>query len=141
LPPTQYLVMEVLAARHRLGENAWTFPSRLRPALGALSGLGLLWWKWATIPDHCLAGLTDAGRSSALSPTYQPPASKAGGTETEWGVRRPDLASGVRNCGSDGDSEQFARFIAAGQEKRGITGALVRRTVTYGPWEEGDGDG
>jgi hypothetical protein len=61
---------------------------------------------------------------------------RAEAIETEWGVRRPDLASGVRNCGSDGDSEQFARYIAADQEKRGITGALLRRTVTYGPWEE-----
>ena len=71
----------------------------------------------------------------SLTRTNRSPASTRGGAETEWGVRRPDLASGVRNCGSDGDSEQFARFIAADQEKRGITGALVRRTVTYGPWE------
>ena len=28
LPPTQYLVLDVLAARYRLGENAWTFPAR-----------------------------------------------------------------------------------------------------------------
>ena len=35
LPPTQYLVLEVLAARARLGEACWTFPSRLKPALNA----------------------------------------------------------------------------------------------------------
>lgn len=36
LPPTQYLVMEVLAARHRTGEPYWTFPSSLRQTLDAL---------------------------------------------------------------------------------------------------------
>ena len=35
LPPTQYLVMGVLAARARLGEPYWTFPSRLRPTMRA----------------------------------------------------------------------------------------------------------
>jgi hypothetical protein len=60
--------------------------------------------------------------------------------KTEWGARRPDLASGVFNTGSDEDAEKLARLLAADQEKRGITGALVRRTVTYGPWEEVHGD-
>lgn len=52
---------------------------------------------------------------------------------TEWGVRRPDLASGVFNAGS----ERMARFLAA---DCGGTGALVRRTVSYGPWEEASGE-
>jgi hypothetical protein len=54
---------------------------------------------------------------------------------TEWGARRPDLAGGVFNAGSDEGAERLARLIAADQERRGITGALVRRTVTYGEWE------
>jgi hypothetical protein len=33
LPASQYLVLEVLAARYRLGEPFWTFPSRFRRAL------------------------------------------------------------------------------------------------------------
>ena len=44
---------------------------------------------------------------------------------TEWGVRRPDLASGVFHAGSDQDAERLACLIAADQEQRGITGALV----------------
>jgi hypothetical protein len=56
--------------------------------------------------------------------------------ETEWGARRPDLASGVFNTGSGEDAEKMARLIASDQERRGIQDALVRRTVTYGPWEE-----
>jgi len=55
--------------------------------------------------------------------------------ETEWGARRPDLAGGVFNTGSDEGAERLARLIASDQERRGIAGALVRRTVTYGEWE------
>ena len=55
---------------------------------------------------------------------------------TEWGIRRPDLFSGVFNAGNDEDSEKVARDLAAEYEQKGITDALVRRTVTYGPWEE-----
>lgn len=57
---------------------------------------------------------------------------------TEWGVsgtRSTDLRSGLFNAGADDSSEKLARLIAADQEKRGFTGTLVRRTVTYGPWE------
>ena len=38
LPPTEYLVMDVLAARARLGEPFWTVPSRMRPTMRALAG-------------------------------------------------------------------------------------------------------
>lgn len=75
LPPTQYLILEVLAARYRTGEQAWTFPNRVRPALEALSKAGLLSWKSSSKPGLALAWLTDAGRAAALSPTYEPPAS------------------------------------------------------------------
>jgi len=74
LPPTEYLVMEVLAARTRLGETGWTFPSRLNKALETLEGRGLVRWKSATIERHSLAWLTDAGRGSALSAGYRSPA-------------------------------------------------------------------
>lgn len=36
LPPSQYLVMEVLAARYRLGEPHWPFLNRMRGTLSAL---------------------------------------------------------------------------------------------------------
>lgn len=75
LPPTQYLILEVLAARYRTGEQTWTFPNRVRPALEALSAAGLIGWKAA--PGLALAWLTDAGRAAALSPTYKPPAPDA----------------------------------------------------------------
>lgn len=44
---------------------------------------------------------------------------------TEWGVRHP-----TGRVFGTGDDETTARFIARGQ------GTVVRRTVTYSPWEE-----
>lgn len=41
-PPTQYLVMEVLAARHRLGEQFWPFPQNCRQPIDALADAGLV---------------------------------------------------------------------------------------------------
>jgi hypothetical protein len=74
LPPTQYLILEVLAARVRLGEHMWTFPDRLRPALNALQERGLIWWRSAPTPNDVQAYLTDAGKREALSDTYAVPA-------------------------------------------------------------------
>lgn len=76
LPPTQYLIMEMLAARYRLGEHMWTFPARLRPALNELQELGLIWWRSAPTPHDVQAYLTDAGREAAMSATYAVPADR-----------------------------------------------------------------
>lgn len=74
LTPTQYLIVEVLAARKRLGENAWTFPTRLRLSnFDQLGAHGLIEWKFATIPGHVLAWFTGYGVQSCLSSTYRPP--------------------------------------------------------------------
>ncbi|MEW2474627.1 hypothetical protein AB0875_12630 [Micromonospora gifhornensis] len=74
LPPTQYLILEVLAARHRLGETTWTFPSRFRAVLHALADAGLIGWKSGVAPRSYIAWLTGAGRSAVLSDTYVAPA-------------------------------------------------------------------
>ena len=55
---------------------------------------------------------------------------------TEWGVRRPDLQSGVFSTGCDESSERMARLMARDQARRGIRGALLCRVVTYPEWEE-----
>ncbi|MGV8909274.1 MAG: hypothetical protein ACOH1Y_09850 [Propionicimonas sp.] len=73
LPPTEYLIMDVLGARHRTGEGTWTFPSRLTPALRRLETADLIWWKSGPVDRTCLVGLTDNGRLGVLSPTYTPP--------------------------------------------------------------------
>ena len=75
LPPTQYLVMETLAARHRLGEQFWTFPHRIASAaIQALEGAGLVWSRAAPTPGAVQVSLTDAGRAAVLHDSYQPPA-------------------------------------------------------------------
>lgn len=74
LPPTQALVMEVLAARARLGETHWSFSTRHRPALEALAERGLLSWEHGIPPRTCVASLTGAGRQATLSTTYKTPA-------------------------------------------------------------------
>jgi hypothetical protein len=73
LPPVQALILEVLAARYRLGEGLWTFSTRHRAALKALEERGLVGWKPGIVYRTCLAWLTDEGRKAALSDTYKGP--------------------------------------------------------------------
>ena len=71
--PTEYLVMEVLAARYRLGESCWTFPSRVRPALRALQERGFLEWKSGSVERTSLVWLTQAGQEAwRLDRPYRP---------------------------------------------------------------------
>jgi hypothetical protein len=51
---------------------------------------------------------------------------------TEWGVRYDDLSQEPAVVGSGPDNERRARHEVACWPD----GTLVRRTVTYGPWEE-----
>jgi len=74
LPPTQSLVLEVLTARARLGEDHWTFSTRHRAALEALAERGLVHWKAGIVERTCLAWLTDPGRAECLSYAYKTPA-------------------------------------------------------------------
>lgn len=73
LPPTQYLILEVLAARYRTGEVAWTFPARFRSHVEQLADIGLIGWKSGVVPRTVLAWLTEVGRKSATSDTYVAP--------------------------------------------------------------------
>jgi hypothetical protein len=73
LPPTQYLVMEVLAARYRTGENFWTFPSSLRQTLDALVRADLVNVYGSPAPGSFRVGLTEAGCKHSLKPDYVPP--------------------------------------------------------------------
>lgn len=92
LPPTQYLILEVLAARHRTGEQLWTFPKNLRPHLRKLEGAGLVNWKGGITADTVRAWLTDTGRASALSDTYTPPAPVDAVAVVSWDPQgQPDV--------------------------------------------------
>lgn len=80
LPPTQYLIMEVLGARWRLGEEHWTFPSYLSQQLRVLEARGLLTWKHGIVARTCMAWLTEEGKQVWLSPMYQMPRVELGDT-------------------------------------------------------------
>jgi hypothetical protein len=73
LPPVQYLVLDVFAARYRLGEYCWTFPARLRQVLNALTDMGLIGQKSSPAAHATMAWLTDAGKAAVLSGSYEPP--------------------------------------------------------------------
>jgi hypothetical protein len=73
LSPTQELVLEVLAARHRLGETLWSFTTKLTPSVRPLEVLGLVWWKSGVVERTIQVGLTDAGVKEMLDPTYVSP--------------------------------------------------------------------
>jgi hypothetical protein len=86
LPPTQYLVMDVLAARWRTGEQCWTFPARLAATMGALAAAGLIEWKAGVVERTVMAWLTEAGRRRVLLETYEAPG---------WKTEREALARGM----------------------------------------------
>jgi hypothetical protein len=73
LPPAQYLVMEVLAARARTGDDLWPFPSNLSTALRSLEDAGLVTVMHGSVPRSLRARLTEAGRIHSLEPGYVPP--------------------------------------------------------------------
>lgn len=77
LPPTQYLVMEVLAARTRTGEPFWTFPSSLRHTLDALVRADLIDVLNSPAPASLRARFTAAGRKHSLKPDYVTPVEDA----------------------------------------------------------------
>ena len=51
--------------------------------------------------------------------------------ETHWGMRHDDCLTDVHDYGRD---EKAARQSVADHAR--LNGRLMRRTVTYGPWEE-----
>lgn len=92
LPPTQYLILEVLAARHRTGEVLWTFPSHLRPHMKKLAEAGMLGWKSGIVEKTVRAWLTDAGRAAVLLDGYEPPKHRDAAAVMSWDYReQPDL--------------------------------------------------
>ncbi|AON96825.1 hypothetical protein BI081_gp074 [Mycobacterium phage Tonenili] len=86
LTPTQELILEVLAARSRLGEQFWTFPTRtaLVRAARSLENTGFVWCDTAPTPRSFRVGLTEQGQLACIDPGYTPPVER---TSTE-SVRR-----------------------------------------------------
>ena len=76
MTPTQLLILDLLGARHRLGENTGAFDGRNTTALRALEHRGLIGWKHGTVQGTCLAWLTPDGRKHAISDSYVSPLEK-----------------------------------------------------------------
>lgn len=76
LPPTEYLILDVLGARWRTGETLWTFPARLMPAVRRLAERGLVNWKSGVVEHTIQVWLTDAGGDGVLDDAYLPPAGR-----------------------------------------------------------------
>lgn len=74
LTPTEELVMEVLAARHRLGEQMWTFDARHKRAIESLADKGLVNPMHGIVERTVRASLTDKGVRESVSGRYAPPA-------------------------------------------------------------------
>lgn len=73
LPAAQELVMEVLAARYRLGERVWTFDNKQARTLKALEVKGYLSYKHGSVQGTRLAWMTTEGRAAAMDSNYTPP--------------------------------------------------------------------
>lgn len=80
LPPTQYLMMEVLAGRFRTGEKHWTFPAKLSRVARALEKRGLVWWKFGVVRKTIWVGMTREGVETFIDPRYHPPRLLSGGS-------------------------------------------------------------
>lgn len=93
LPPTQQLILDVLAARHRLGEQLWTFPAKgMRRPMDALANAGLIGWKSGVTEGTVRAWLTEAGRDAVLYAGYEPPKQRPAAAIMSWDCRQqPDL--------------------------------------------------
>lgn len=77
LPPLQDAIMDVLAARHRLGETLWPFTGKSGAALRALEKRGFVQlMSGISSATEIRARLTDAGKAYAFSGTYQSPLEK-----------------------------------------------------------------
>lgn len=73
LPPTQYLMMEVCAARHRLGEPYWTFPRSMTNIARSLQIRRLVRYDAGVMQDTIRVWITTAGVRMFLSDAYAPP--------------------------------------------------------------------
>lgn len=75
LTPMQQLVMEVLAARYRLGHQLWTFTnsSGLSQAVKVLRLTGYIETMPGVIENTIRISLTSHGKTLVLDPEYAPP--------------------------------------------------------------------
>ena len=72
LTPTQELVLDVLAARHRLGEQEWPFDTRHRKAIEGLAATGQVTTRRGNVENTILVSLTDVAVTELMDSDYYP---------------------------------------------------------------------
>lgn len=128
LPPVQALIMEVLAARERLGEPFWPFSKRMRSALRALDTAGLVSWEADISPGSYRAWLTPAGREFAMRSGYEPPA-----TEEFWFRILADEGTKVTTNSKD----DLMAALGALESSPQVSGVRVQcQWRACGPWRD-----
>lgn len=144
--PTGWLVLEVLAARRRLGESTWSFPTMFRPTLRRLEASGLVGFKSSVAEGAFTAWLTDEGWAAAISPTYEPPAEPDSPfSMTTWKRVDGELIYGDYSFSTDRPTEDAACSDTP-VEYRKQAWALVSDEVdviepTHGYCQHEEGDG
>lgn len=61
ITPTEYLMMEVLVARYRLGQVFWHFPKSMRSIARKLDARGFTFWSYGIAPDSIRVSLCRTG--------------------------------------------------------------------------------
>jgi hypothetical protein len=119
--PTQDLILDVLGARYRLGENLWTFDTRVRSALVDLETQGLVTTMHGTVEHSMRASLTDAGRERVLSPTYVPPAAVISADVARMVAEMSDWLEGRRSWMNLGPLAPYTPDVIAVMDAQEVT--------------------
>jgi hypothetical protein len=117
LPPTQYLIMDVLAARWRTGEHLWTFPTRpgIVGAAHDLARAGLVGMKSGVAPKTIQVWLTDAGKAAVLMPGRVNPVDEPRRIVVDW----------VRRSSNHVDGEPLLWPVGLGPEPSWFAGEAI----------------
>jgi hypothetical protein len=96
LTPTEHLVLNVLAARYRLGEGGWSFPrgQGMARILNGLANRGLVGWKSGPAGDY-FTWLTDEGKAECLVDGYMSPLERLRQAAIKAGAIRHDYPAGA----------------------------------------------
>lgn len=70
--PTHQLLLELLAARHRLGHADWPIQHQHRKGLQELADAGLVAFQGGRVENYFTAWLTDVGKEEFLRTSYVP---------------------------------------------------------------------
>lgn len=73
MPVTQKLILDLLAARYRLGETLYTLPATAQKAADALEAGGYITTMRGVVEHSIRASLTKAGRDMSMSAEYRSP--------------------------------------------------------------------